>query len=182
MCQLDENMTNYILVEVLSGHDRDEIAQKIAEIQGITAVKSTTIRENTVDYMLFESGMGLGTVTFAVVGLLVAVVIISLTIYTATMEKIPEFGTLKAIGASNIDIDKILIEQVLWSVTIGYGCGLLLSIGGIYVVQSFTILPIKITVVLAAAAYILTLALSLVGSFLSIRKVHKIDPAIVFRV
>lgn len=181
LCQIDEQLTNYVLVEVLPGHS-NEVVQKISEIEGITALSRDKIRENTVNYMLFESGMGLGTVTFSVVGLLVAVVIISLTIYTATMEKIPEFGTLRAIGASTLDIDKILIEQVLWSVTIGYVCGLLLSGAGIYVVQSLTIVPIKITVVLAGAAYIMTLTLSLVGSFLSMRKVHKIDPAIVFRV
>ncbi|MGD2249283.1 MAG: ABC transporter permease [Candidatus Methanofastidiosia archaeon] len=179
--QLDEALTHYILVEVYNGYGKNEVAQKISEIEGITAVVHDTLRKNTADYMLFESGMGLGTVTFAVVGLLVAVVVITLTIYTATMEKIPEFGTLKAIGASKKDIDKILIEQVLWSVSVGYVCGLLLSVSGMYVVQRLTVMPIKITVLLAVAAYGLTLTLSLLGSVMSIRKVHKIDPAIVFR-
>ncbi len=181
LCQLNEGQTNYVLVEVYPDYDANEVAQEISEIEGVTALPSSSIRENTADYMLFESGMGLGTVTFAVVGLLVAVVIISLTIYTATMERIPEFGTLKAIGASRFDIDKILMEQVLWSVTIGYACGLLLSGLGMYAVESLTVVPIKMTGGLTVAAYVLTLVLSLLGSFLSIRKVHTIDPAIVFR-
>lgn len=181
LCNLEASETNYVLVKVQSNHAATQVAKKISEIDGINALLKSEIRKNTIDYMLYKSGMGIGTGTFAAVGLFVAIVIISLTIYTATMERLPEFGTLKAIGASKRDIIKILMEQVFWSVTIGYVLGLGLSILAIFIITSVILMPIQITAPLAIVAYLLTLGLSILGSFLSVRKVNKIDPAIVFR-
>lgn len=181
LCHFKANETNYVLIEVQPTCDTAEVAKEISRIDGVNALLKSDIRKNTIDYMLYKSGMGVGTVTFAVVGLFVAVVVISLAIYTATMERIPEFGTLKAIGASKKNIHRILIEQVFWSATIGYVLGLILSILAIRALTSVILMPIKVTAMLAIITYLLTLLLSILGSFLSIRKVNKIDPAIVFR-
>jgi putative ABC transport system permease protein len=170
-----------VLIKVQPAQDVAEIAKEISQIGGVNALSKSEIRQNTVDYMLYKSGIGAMTVVFAGVGLFVAVTIVSLTIYTATMERIPEFGTLKAIGATKKDIYKILIEQAFWPATIGFSAGLILSLAARLVITSVIIIPIEINVELAVTVYVLTVLLSMLGSFLSIRKVNKIDPAIVFR-
>ena len=181
LCGLQSNETNFILLEIEPNHDKKHISDEVSKIGGIDAFSTDEIRKNSIDWMFYKSGMGVGTLTFAAVGLFVAIIIISLTIYTATMERLPEFGTLKAIGASKKDIYGILVEQVFWSVTIGYVAGLILSILGIIALTSVMLMPIKVTLDLAVIAYLLTLLLSVLGSITSIRKVNKIDPAIVFR-
>ena len=46
-------------------------------------------------------------------GILVGIVVVAQTLYTSAMEHIKEFGTVKAIGGSNLDIYRILGEQAL---------------------------------------------------------------------
>ena len=59
--------------------------------------------------------------------------------------------------------------------------GALLSLACEFMVQRIIVLPVKITLPILGFAYILTLILSVCGSFFSVRKVNRIDPAIVFR-
>jgi putative ABC transport system permease protein len=181
LCNLNQNQINYILVSTLQPQDTPQIVKEIAQINGVNALPKSQLRANTVNYMLYKSGIGAMVLVFAGVGLFVAVTIVSLTIYTATMERIPEFGTLKAIGATKKDIYKILIEQAFWPATAGFAAGLGLSLTATFVITSVTIMPIEITAQLVVVVYALTVALSVLGSFLSVRKVSKIDPAIVFR-
>lgn len=181
LCNLNANETNYVLVKVQQPQNAAQIAKEISQINGVNALLNSQIRGNTVNYMLYESGIGAIVLVFAGVGLFVAVTIVSLTIYTATMERVPEYGTLKAIGATKRDVYKILIEQAFWPATAGVAAGLGLSLAATIVITSITIMPIEISVQLVAAVYGLTVVLSVLGSFLSIGKVNKIDPAIVFR-
>ena len=181
LCNINGNETNYMLVSVQQLQDVTQVAKQISQVGGVNALSNSEVRANTINYMLYKSGIGAMVGVFAGVGLFVAVTIVSLTTYTATMERIPEYGTLKAIGASKRDIYKILIEQAFWPATIGFIAGLALSLVATLVITSVTIMPIEITVWLAIAVYGLTVMLSVLGSLLSIRKVNKIDPAIVFR-
>ena len=52
--------------------------------------------------------MGMGFFLTAVMGLTIGGAIVGQTIYANTMEHIQEFGTLKAIGAKNSDLYKII--------------------------------------------------------------------------
>ena len=181
LCNMNVNETNYVLVTVQQPQDAAQIAKQISQVGGVNALPKSELRASTVNYMLYKSGIGAMVGVFAGVGLFVAVTIVSLTTYTATMERIPEYGTLKAIGAAKRDIYKILIEQAFWPATVGFIAGLALSLAATLVIISITIMPIEITVWLVVAVYGLTVTLSVLGSLLSIRKVGKIDPAIVFR-
>jgi putative ABC transport system permease protein len=181
LCNMNVNETNYMLVTVQRPQDVAQVAKQISLVSGVNALPKSEVRANTVNYMLYKSGIGAMVGVFAGVGLFVAVTIVSLTTYTATMERIPEYGTLKAIGATKSDLYKILIEQAFWPATIGFIAGMALSLAATFVITSFTIMPIEITVWLVVAVYSLTVALSILGSLLSVQKVSKIDPAIVFR-
>ena len=175
------NQTNYILVKVQQPQNIQAVAKDISDICNVNALPKGEVRANTINYMLYKSGIGAITVVFAGVGFFVGVIIVSLTTYTATMERIPEYGTLKAIGATRKDIYRIIVEQAFWPATIGCAAGLLLSLAATFVISSVTIMPIQISVQLVLAVYALTVLLSVLGSTLSIRKVGRIDPAIVFR-
>ncbi|MGD0645866.1 MAG: ABC transporter permease [Candidatus Bathyarchaeia archaeon] len=181
LCGINSNETNYILVSVQKAQDTAQIAKQISQVIGVNALPKAEVRTNTVNYMLYKSGIGMMVGVFAGVGLFVAVTIVSLTIYTATMERLPEYGTLKALGAAKKDIYRILIEQAFWPSSVGFIAGLGLSLTATLVITSVSIMPIEITLQLVVAVYGMTVLLSILGAFLSIRKVGKIDPAIVFR-
>ena len=175
------NITNYALVNVKPNYDPLKVSKEISTIDGADAFTMSTIRDNTIHWLIFDSGVAMGLAIGAGVGWVVAAIIVTLTIYTVTIERIPEFGTLKAIGASKKDIYKILLEQVFVSVTLGYTIGVICSFIAAAAIVKITLLPINIGADTLILAFFLTLILSILGSLISARKVNKVDPAIVFR-
>ena len=176
-----EDSANYALVDVKPNYDPLKVSKEISTINGADAFITSKIRDNTRHWLIFDSGAGMGLLIGAGVGWVVAAIIVTLTIYTVTMERIPEFGTLKAIGASKKDIYKILLEQVFVSVTLGYTVGVICSFIAAAAIMEITLLPITIGLDTLTLAFFLTLILSILGSLISARKVNKVDPAIVFR-
>jgi putative ABC transport system permease protein len=125
--------------------------------------------------------MGMGFLLTAFVGFVVGMVVVSQTIYSSTIEHIREFGTLKAIGATNWTIYKIILEQAAINAVIGFavGLGLVLLIKKGYDALGIAML---IPPPLMGAVSVLTLAMCLSASIVSIRKVRTLDPVMVFRV
>lgn len=181
LAHYDEGETSYLLVDVQRDQRVSAVARRISRLNGVSAVPAGELRANTIGFMLFESGMGMGMGIMVLLGLLVGAVVISLTIYTATMERVPEFGMLKAIGARRRDIYRIVLAQVFMSVTLGYLLGIAVSFGLALLVSERSLMPVTITPSALAAAYVGTLALSALGGLASVRRVNRIDPAIVFR-
>ena len=134
----------------------------------------------TTHYWMFGTGAGVTVIIAAVLGLLVGVVVVAQTIYAATIDHIREFGTLKAMGATNGYIYRIILQQAAISAVIGYGVGIVLAIlaehssrhGGANIV-----LPVPVR----AGLFGLTLLMCVSAAMVSINKVTKIDPAMVFR-
>jgi len=119
----------------------------------------------------------LGAVAF-VVGLSV----IALTIYTSTVERVRDYGVLKAVGASPGQLFSIVLRQSVIVTLLGYALGVLLAVGAgsllADAVPEFTTLYRwqDILVVLGAAVI-----MSVVAAIVPIRKVALVDPTMVFR-
>src|SRR6185369_5230833 len=113
-------------------------------------------------------------------GVLVGIVVVAQTLYTATMEHIKEFGTVKAIGGGNRDIYKILAEQASIAAVFGFGLGALFA-----QLLKPAMAKVDLKLILSpeffAIVFVGTFVLCLVASMVSFRKVASIDPALVFR-
>lgn len=120
--------------------------------------------------------MGLG----AAVGIIVGMVVVSQILYSSVSEHIKEFGTLKAIGASDKLLYGVIVEQSIWMAVLGYIPGMLICLGVSAAVASQGII-ILITPGAAAGVFGIIVAMCVGSGFLAIRKVTRIDPAIVFK-
>jgi putative ABC transport system permease protein len=112
--------------------------------------------------------------------IVVGMVIVSQTIYTATIEHLREFGTLKAIGARNIDVYGIIIKQAVINAVLGFAVGLAVTLAAGRFVE-LTGLVMIIPGWLIAAVFFLTLGMCLTASIVSVRKALQVDPLVVFR-
>src|SRR6185503_9989115 len=83
----------------------------------------------TRKYWLLETGVGLGFLAAAFLGLLVGGVIVSQTLYAMTVERLPEFGVLKAMGATMRELAWIVLEQGLICGALGLLLGVAVSLG-----------------------------------------------------
>jgi len=173
--------TVYILVKVAPGHSVAEVGQRLKEtLKDVDVYTSREFSKKTRDYWMINTGTGVALLSVALMGLVIGTVIVANTIYTSTTEHLKEFGTLKAVGASNRDLYKIIIEQALINSVIGYGMGMVVSYGVIQIMRKGN-LQVLLPWPVLVGIYILTVLMCLWSSTLSIYKVTKIDPALVFK-
>ncbi|MBI5970532.1 MAG: FtsX-like permease family protein [Deltaproteobacteria bacterium] len=134
----------------------------------------------TVMYWTVQTGMGMGFFLTAILGLTVGGVIVGQTIYANTMEHIQEFGTLKAIGAKNSDLYKIIFTQAGISAVIGFAAGSI-----IILLLKDLIEKVGVTLYLSfwlfVPMFFIILLTCLLSAYFSIRKVKMLDPVMVFR-
>jgi putative ABC transport system permease protein len=176
-----DDQTVYVLVKTDQGADVEQVRQAIAErVSGVDVYARGAFSFRQRVYWMITTGAGFGILIAALMGLIVGVVVVSQTIYATTMDHIREFGTLKAIGASNRYLCGVLIRQALLSALIGYAIG----IAACYAIVWFArdagmalLLPWQ----LSAAMLVLTVVMCVLASLLSISKVTRLEPGMVFK-
>ena len=141
---------------------------------------ATQFANMTTAYWMFTTGAGVAVLIAAALGLVVGVVVVAQTIYATTVDHIREFGTLKAMGASNRYIYRVIIAQSLISALIGYA---LAAIVGIFVARGSAEggASVLVTWQMMTAMFFVTLGMCIAAALVSINKVTKIDPALVFK-
>jgi len=176
-----EGRSTYILVKLAPGADveaaKTEIRKRLPYNDVYTRAEWA---KRSRDYWVASTGIGLNMYLTVFLGCLVGVVVVTQTLYTSTMEHIKEFGTVKAIGGSNLDIYRILGAQALIAAVVGFLAGRLMAFALAPAMAKIR-LKLIIPTEFAAIVFAGTVVLCLVAALVSFRKVAKIDPALVFR-
>ena len=131
-------------------------------------------------YWIVQTGAGGGILTAAVLGFLVGMVVVSQTIYSATMEKLEEFATLKALGASRAYVIGVVLVQALICGIVGCCLGLAATyplVNAARAVISWIYVPWWLPVATVAPG----LGMCCLASIVSIRTALSVEPAKVFR-
>src|SRR5262249_55629731 len=123
---LGPDRTVFIVARVATGHDIGEVAQRLRQIRDVDVHTAKQYSWKTRLYWTWETGIGIGFALPPLMALLVGMVIVGQTIYTSTIEHLREFGTLKAIGATNRDVYGIILEQAMINAGLGYVIGLVI--------------------------------------------------------
>ncbi len=172
----------YYLAKVAPGHDVETVRQRIErEVSGVEVHTRQSFSDKTRFYWLFETGVGLGFLVAAFLGTLVGTVIVSQTLYAMTVERLPEYGVLKAMGVNMKELTCIVLEQSLTCGLLGLLIGLVVSYGMSGVAPSIgasVVIPASLLILVA----VLTVGLCAGASVFSIRRLRRLEPASIFRV
>jgi putative ABC transport system permease protein len=106
--------------------------------------------------------------------------IVGQTIYAGTIEHLRDYGTLKAMGARNRDINLIILSQASASAVLGFAIGVVLTLlmrGAIIGAG----VPMQAPWPLFAALFVVVVATCLGAAWISVRKAKTLDPVMVFR-
>ena len=118
--------------------------------------------------------------TLVLFGIVSGFFIIGLTMYSVTYDRIKDYGTLKAIGASGKYITWLVITQSILYAIFGYLVSLiLLVISKIGMAKGGLI--ISLSPALLSFLFLTTLIISVGSSYFSIRKLRTVEPSSVFR-
>ena len=130
----------------------------------------------------WETVSGIGPLIFvsSVLGVTVGFLIVITTFYISTIEKIPVYGCIKALGGTIGDIAAIVGVQVIVVFLLGAG----IAGGAIFATMAAlrnSMIVVLITPNLIAAGLGTMLACSAFGALISIRRLFSIDPGEAFR-
>ncbi|CAD5911353.1 ABC-type antimicrobial peptide transport system, permease component [Planktothrix tepida] len=173
----------YVLIKAKPGQDLTQLKQKLDDalpddVQVLTREEMSTVMRT---FWQKRTGVGFVLSLGAAVGVLVGMVVVGQILYSSVTDHLKEFGTLKAMGASDWVIYGIILEQALWMAVLGYIPGMALCLGVASWAGATQGILILITPLSALGVFGLTVAMCTGSAFFAIQKVTKVDPAIVFK-
>ncbi|NEP45543.1 MAG: FtsX-like permease family protein [Okeania sp. SIO2H7] len=172
----------HILIKAKPGEDLQALKQRLTEAVPETAAYTRAeMRQKQRNYWQSRTSLGFVLGIGAIVGIVVGVVVVAQILYSSVSDHIKEFGTLKAMGASDKELYGVIVEQALWMAILGYIPGMLVCWGLSLWVANATGIIILITPISAMGVLGITVVMCVGSAFFAIQKVTKIDPAIVFK-
>ncbi len=176
---LPENFVSQFLVRIAPGANVEQIRQDIiSEIPAVQALTPNQFRNQSRSFWLFETGAGAALFAGALLSVIVGTAIVAQTLYSSTKDHLYEFATLRAMGATNDYIYKVIISQALIDAVIGFFIAAVIGIAAVHL-TSKTALQIVITHNLMFASFVLTVAMCIASAIAATRRVVRLDPVIV---
>jgi len=174
-------LTSYILAKLKDKTKKDVVVKALRELLSDNDVMtSEEFVMRTVRYWTIQTGIGMSFFLTALLGLMIGGAIVGQTIYANTVQHIKEYGTLKAMGAKNEDIYKVIFSQALISAAAGYALGTAVMVLMQPSIEAAGV-PLYLSPLLIAAVFIIISASCLSSAYFSVKKIKTLDPVMVFR-
>jgi len=181
LSQLSSNKVNAFLVDVEPGQDPALVRDKInSGLYGARAWTKDDFAKTTVSTVLATSGIALSIGTLIIFATFAGMIIIGLTMYSAAVDRLRDYGTLKAIGADNRYIRRLILTQALLFALTGYGISIVLIEGFRKGIANSGIV-FQYSLAIKAAFFVITILIALGGALFAMRRLAKLEPASVFR-
>jgi putative ABC transport system permease protein len=171
----------YILLRVGNGYPVADVQQNLRQrLPEVDVLTQSEFAHKSRMYWTMKTGAGGAILTAAVLAFLIGLVVVSQTIYANTMENIEEYATLKALGASQAFVARIVLFQALICGVLGSILGLLAAIPSIGYAKS--LIPwIYAPWWLPAVMVVPSLFMCSLASIASVRSALTVEPGRVFR-
>jgi len=175
------NTTSFYALRLPAGADRDAVARSI-EVQfgDVKAVSPARLAFNTRKSVSAVLDGALNAVLL--VSIVIGAAVMGLTAYTAAVDRMRDYGVLKAVGADKWQLARLVMSETLYRAVMGFIAGMVLS----YLVsQLLTGIVPRWFIVIRAETLLYTgliaLAMTLLATLLPIRRISAIDPVVVFK-
>lgn len=174
----------FILAKADANTSPDVLCERIRDKTDLQALTNDQFFWTTINYYMERTGIPINFGITVALGFIVGCAIAGQTFYLFTLENLKQFGSLKAMGVTNLRLMQMILLQALVVGIVGYGLG----VGGAalfgYVFERvITTAPPAfyfgwqiLLLTACAVAVIIVLA-----SLISMRRVLFLEPAVVFR-
>lgn len=176
-----EGQTSFIVVKLKDPAKLEEVAQKLRSVLPDNDVYTRQgFIDRTVNYWTIQTGMGMAFFLTAILAVLIGGAIVGQTIYAGTIEHLRDYGTLKAMGAKNSDINLVILTQAAVSAVLGFAIGVIVTLASRHGIVSAGV-SMQLPLLLFAVVFAIIVATCLLAAYISVRKVKMLDPVMVFR-
>jgi len=176
----ERRLLSFVLVKAKTGEDLQALCARITRTTGLAAYTRDDFKTLTVNYFLKYTGIPINVGIAVVLGFIVGTAIAGQTFYNFTLDSIRQFGALKAMGATNGTLLRMILLQALVVGLIGYGLGVGAASAIGYAARNSELafrMPWQLLLVSGGAVAVI----AMLAALLSIWKVMRLEPAIVFK-
>jgi putative ABC transport system permease protein len=177
------NQMSFVLARAAKGETPEAVAQRITSTTDLQALSSSDFQWKTIFWVMTNSGIPTNFGVVIILGVIVGIAIVGLTFNMFIMENVKQYAALKAIGVTNGQIIGMVLLQAAVIGAVGYaiGTGLAALFFGmvshnVMALKGFW-LPWQISAIMAVIATLIMIF----STFVGLRRVLVVDPAIVFR-
>jgi putative ABC transport system permease protein len=180
---LNSEAIHYIVVKVENTADRLQVLNTLRSLGQDDYFEAYTKEEfskKSQDYWLNATGAGPALAMAAMMGLIVGVVVAGQVLYTSTLEHIKEYGTLKAMGASNVQVSGAIVSQAVLGALPAH----VIAGGLVMIAQRFIGgkgIHLSLTLEMYCFLGFMTVVVCIAASMLSVWRVTRVEPAEVFK-
>lgn len=176
----ERKLLSFILAKVADGHSMLDVTQRINQQTGLAAFTAQQFKGITIRYFMKNTGIPINFGIAIGLGFLVGVAIVGQTFFSFIIDNMRYLGILKAMGASNRLLFRMILLQTLIVGAIGSGLGMgIASLTSILSKNSELAfyLPWQVPLITVLATTLITL----ITAVISLRRVLRLEPGIVFR-
>lgn len=177
---MERNLMSFVLVKVQPGQDIRTVARDIEARTGLKARTNSEFIYLTAHYITTQTGILINFGTAVVLGIIIGLLGAGQTFYNFTLDNLRYYGALKAMGVTNRTLTKMVMLQGLTVAAIGYGMGV-----GIATVMGYLLIKGGLAFSMIWQIPVFTalsiLSICLFTSVISLQKVYKLEPAVVFK-
>ncbi|WP_020562283.1 ABC transporter permease [Methylosarcina fibrata] len=176
----ERKQLSFVIAKAKADENVHELTRRIRENTGLAAYTQAEFKKITYDYFMENTGIPINFGISVALGFIVGAAIAGQTFYNFTLENLRQFGVLKAMGAGNWTLLRMILLQAGLVGSIGYGLGVgLTSLFG-YAMRN-TILAFKFPWQLLVFSGAGVMLICIFAALISIRKVIQLEPAVVFK-
>ena len=177
----ERKLLSFIVAKAKSRADVHEVCARIRAHIRLSAYTPGEFKKLTFWYFLKYTGMPFNFLTVVSLGFIVGVAISGMTFYNFTLDNLRYFGTLKAMGTTNRKLLRMISLQAAAVGAIGYGLGIGAASAWGGLLGGRTQIAFKLPWQLLIVSAVAVLVICVGAAALSIRRVMKLEPAMVFR-
>jgi putative ABC transport system permease protein len=179
MTQFPEDRVTFVAIGLMPNARPSDVKQRLAaRIPDVKIFTRQDLHDAEVRYFLVRTPAGVFFAVGVAVAALVGGLFVAVTLYSMVLDRLRDYGMLKAIGARNRDLMQILVIQSWAFALVGY----ILGVACFYAARAgLSSLRMVVTPSILVAVAIASLATCTLASVAAIRRVLTLDAATVFR-
>lgn len=178
---IDQYQSSYFLVRVKDKNKIDEVCNRIkSRLPQLSVYTKEEYSAISVNYWMTRTGLGISFGAATLLGIFVGLIIVAQTLHNIVLDRLIEFGTLKAIGISNIQLFLILTIYA----TIMAVAGSFIGMNIVLFIQMFFSTPkapILIPLWLSFGSTFLVFMVCIVSTIIPYLRIKQVDPFIVMQ-
>ncbi len=177
----ERKMLSYILVKAKTDEPVAAVAQRITSVTNMAARTPDEFKAMTLQYIRKNTSILTNFGFVVIVGFVVGAAVTGQIFYNFTLDNLRYFAVFKAMGATDRMLQGMILLQALLVGFVGFGIGAGITGAFAAATRGGTGLAMTLNWQLLLGSAIAVAVIVLLAALFSVRKVMKLEPAIVFK-